>query len=165
MSQYFLESCAAWLSSSESTNKMDVSTGWKLLWVALGAGALVTLKSAFVQGLAVTGKVRSSAAIAQHPGAALLKLEVRSNIVGISAAILTSLSTHSHSHSHGHANSSRRAAGRGSTCSAPASTRCCCCSRSSRRRIRRRRPYYAFSNPRARVTTQKSASTTIRSCS
>ncbi|GAB9474078.1 putative 3-oxo-5-alpha-steroid 4-dehydrogenase/steroid 5-alpha-reductase [Globisporangium polare] len=56
---------------------MDVSTGWKLLWVALGTGALVTLKSAFVQGLAVTGKVRSSAGIAQHPGAALLKLELK----------------------------------------------------------------------------------------
>lgn len=56
---------------------MDVSTSWKLLWAALGAGALLTLKSAFVQGLAVTGKVRSSAAIALRPGAALLQLEVR----------------------------------------------------------------------------------------
>lgn len=75
---------------------MDVSTGWKLLWVALGTGALVTLKSAFVQGLAVTGKVRSSAGIAQHPGAALLKLEVRNDIASLSPFSLSL--THSYSH-------------------------------------------------------------------
>ncbi|KAF1333315.1 putative 3-oxo-5-alpha-steroid 4-dehydrogenase/steroid 5-alpha-reductase, partial [Globisporangium splendens] len=56
---------------------MDASTLWKLLWVALSGGALVTLKSAFVQGLALTGKARVSAAIAQLPGAALLQIEIR----------------------------------------------------------------------------------------
>lgn len=65
------------------SEKMDVSGWWKLLWVALGGGALVTFESTFFQGLALTGKVRTPAVTAHTPGAALLQIEVHARTLSL----------------------------------------------------------------------------------
>lgn len=55
---------------------MAVRTWLTLGWFALAAAALATSKSAFLRGLSITGKVRTSVAISELPGAALLRIEV-----------------------------------------------------------------------------------------
>lgn len=56
---------------------MAVRTWLTLGWFALATAALATSKSAFLRGLSITGKVRTSATISELQGAALLRIEVR----------------------------------------------------------------------------------------
>lgn len=56
---------------------IDARGAFQLLWTALTVVGVLAFKSSFFRGFVLQGRLRSRAAVAQLPGFALLRLEVR----------------------------------------------------------------------------------------